>query len=76
MSEHPYKTGSNIYYMNPSNLIGLGINIDEQCVVCGKDQKDTLYYIDEGLIHCIECAIKHKHITKEEYEKENKRRSK
>jgi len=64
--EHPYKTGSNIYSMNPYLLKSLGINIDENCVVCGKDQSYNMYYVHDGMIHCIPCAIKHKHITQEE----------
>jgi len=73
MTDHSYKTGNNEYSMNPALLISLGINIDENCVACGTDQSNTLYYVDSGLIHCIECAIKHKHITRKEYEAKLKR---
>ncbi len=71
--EHPYKTGSNTYHMSPLNLISLGINIDQNCVVCGEDQsEDKLYYVDEGSIHCVRCSIKHEHTTQEDYLKYKK----
>ena len=66
--EHPFKTGSNTYYMNPFLLKGIGIDVDEVCVVCGEDQKGKDYYVHEGLIHCIPCALKHDHITEKEAE--------
>lgn len=66
--EHPYKTGSNEYFMDPTSLISLGIDIDENCVVCGINQTNKLYYVDSGLIHCIECGITHNHITRKESE--------
>lgn len=64
--EHPFMKYSNNFYMNPSFLKSIGVKIDEICVVCGKDQSKKDYYIDEGLIHCISCALKHGHITEEE----------
>lgn len=68
MSDHPHADGCNTYYMDPSNLKSLGINVDERCTVCGEDQKNKMYFVDSGLIHCVNCAIKHDHTTKQEYE--------
>jgi len=67
--DHPYITDSNQYYMNPWGLYSMGIKVDLRCVVCGRDTKNINAYCNNGYIHCLDCALKHGHISKEDYEK-------
>jgi len=66
--KHPYITGSNQFSMSPSQLRSIGVNIDTNCVVCGIDAfNQEEVFVDNGYIHCINCALKHRHITEKEY---------
>ena len=53
--------------MSPSQLYSIGIEIDNKCVVCGIDTLNQESYVDNGYIHCLNCALRHRHITKEEF---------